>query len=235
MNDTTSRIESLEKSIDSQLKKSKTSLIAVIAVYIVLVIIVLGYTTFIVTYTKALAKPPVVAEFIISNIQTKVPALTQTLKDNSKAYGSFLAKQTLAYIKSFIPLLANMARGQLDNTVEVINSQMNENYLPLINEYFKLNKDKINEMFRDMTDEQIATQLNEMMYEELDRNAELLNAPIGDSINQLKARIDKLANTPNSQLNNQELAQKRVIAYWIYLVKYQELTGFKALKLNNDN
>jgi len=235
MNDTTSRLESLEKSIDSQLKKSKNGLVAITVIYIILVIIVIGYTTFIVSYTKDLAKPPVIAEFIVGNIQAKVPDLTQNIKDNSKAYGNFLAKQTLVYIKSFIPLLTNMAKVQLDNTAEVINSEMNENYLPIINDYFKLNKVQINAMFKDMTDEQIAMQLNEMMYEELDKNAELLNVPIGESINQLKAKIDRLANTPNSQLNNEELAQKRIIAYWIYLIKYQDLTGFKPLKLNANN
>jgi len=232
MNDITTRLEVLEKSIDAQLKKSKNGLIAVAVVYIIVVLFVIGYTTFIVSYIKAVAKPPVVAEFIVGNIQSKVPAITQTLKKNSEAYGNFLAKQTLSYIRSFIPLLDDLAKAQLDKTALLVNTEMNNRYLPILDEYFKLNKDQINKMFNDMTDEQIATQMNAMMFEKLDKHAELLNGPLGDSINQLKVKIEKLANTPNSQLNNQELAQKRIIAYWIYLVKYQELTGFKDLKLN---
>ena len=231
MNETISKIESLERSIDSQLKKSKKALIAVVIVYVVLLVFVIGYTTFIVEYIKAVAKPPVVAEFIVGNVQAQVPKLTDNIKKNSDQYGSLLAGQTISYMRSFIPVLTDLAKVQLDKTALIINTEMNQRYLPILNDYFKLNKDQINQMFNNMTDEQIATQMNNMMFEKLDKNVELLNGPIGDSINDLRERIERLANTPNSQMNNQELAQKRIIAYWIYLLKYQKLTGFEDFKL----
>lgn len=232
MNDITMKLEALEKNIESQLKKSKSRIIWTGIIYLIIIIFVFAYTSFIMHELRILAKPPVVAEFIVGQVQSRIPLATENLKKNSNAYADELATKTVAYIRSFIPLIGDMAKGQLDITTEMINLQMNEQYLPIIEEYFQDNKDQITDMFNMMTDEQMALEMNNMLFEKLDKNATLLNGPIGETVNDLKAKIDKLANTPNSQLTNQELAQKRIIAYWIFLVEYQELLGSKALNLN---
>ncbi|MEI6054556.1 MAG: hypothetical protein WCR55_00740 [Lentisphaerota bacterium] len=230
MNDIMAKIEALEKSIELQFKKSKSGIIWTSVIYIVIIIFVFAYTSFIMHELRVLAKPPVVAEFIVGQVQSRIPLATANLKKNSNAYADALADKTVAYIRSFIPLIGNMAKGQLDTTAQMINVQMDEQYLPIIEDYFKANKAQITEMFNTMTDEQVALQMNNILFEKLDKNVALLNGPIADTVNELKAKIDKLANTPNSQLTNQELAQKRIIAYWIYLVKYQKPTGFKTIK-----
>ncbi len=231
MNDTTAKFEALERNIETNLRKSKSGIYLVIIIYVVLVSFVFAYTAFIMRELKILAKPPVVAEFIVGQVQSRMPLLTDNIKRNSNAYADVLANRTVEYARSFIPLIGDIAKGQLDETTEVINVKMKEEYLPIVEEYFKLHKVQISEMFNSLTDEQMAVQMNSMLFERLDKELDILNVPLGETINDLDARVNKLANTPNSQLTKQELAQKKIIAYWIFLLNYQEVTGFKNLNL----
>lgn len=233
MNDTVIKLESLEKNIETQLKKSKRGIYLVVIVYVILIAFVFAYTSFIIRELKVLAEPPVVAEFIVEQVQARIPLVTDNLKRNSNAYADAIAGSTITYIRSSIPLIGDLAKGQIDKATDMINIQMNEQYLPIIEEYFKMNKVQITDIFNQLIDDQIALQMNNILFERLDSEAKLFNEPLTESINDLEAKILKLASTPNSQLTNKELAQKKIIAYWIFLINYQKLTGFSSLGVVN--
>jgi len=221
MNELHIKIEKLEQDITKQLKKAKLNVFFTIIVYIILAGFIMMYTTFVMYTFKEVATPEVIAELLVGSVQDGVPALTEDINSHSDKYAEMLAKMTIEYARNTIPEVKILIKNYLNNVANVINNEMNTRCYPIISEYFKIHKADILEAFNTMTDQEAMAHVINQLINELDECIDILRLPTIESINNLKADISRLAITPNDKLTKRELAEKRLIAYWMFLLKHE--------------
>jgi len=229
MIDSDNRLSIIEEKLALQLKKSKSSFRITLIVYLILIVFVIVYTGYVTNKFKDLATPSTVAELLIMRAEQTIPEITYYLNDNADALAQSFAIQTVDYTRSMIPSLGVLVKGQFDVLIAAINFEFNTKYLPIIDEYFKLHKTEIITSINTLSDEKAAESLANDLMDQVDFSLLNINEEFSAAILKFKQEVNFLAYTPNNQLTKKELAHKRAIAYWMYLIKHAE-TGKLSLK-----
>ena len=221
------RIELLEQKLNAQLKKSKTSLKITFIVYLIITIFVIAYTSYITLTFEDLATPSTVAELLVMQTENTFPEINSYLDQNSQTLANSFAIDTVDYVRSMVPSLGLLVQMQFDVLVDSVNKEFSSKYLPIIDDYFKTHKSEIIKNINTMSDENVAKILAEELmgqinFELIDINNQFTNAML-----KFKSQVNKLAYTPSDKLTRRELAHKKAIAYWMYLLKHAETGKLK--------
>jgi hypothetical protein len=220
MTDTDKKLNIIENKLAIQLKKSKSSFRNTIIIYLLIIIFVIVYSTYVTSRFKDLATPDTVAELLMFKTEEALPIINQYLLENSQPLADSFATQTVDYTRAMIPSLGLLVQGQLDLFAAQINNEFNTKYLPVIDEYFKENKDSIVQNINTLSDEQSAELLAKALMEQVDFGVLNISNEFNTAMIKFKQQVNYLAYTRNSKLTKKELAHKRAIAYWMYLVKH---------------
>ena len=223
MADIDKKIDVLEEKLSLQLKKSKRTLKTNIIAYAVIVAFVITYTAYITKSFKELATPSTVAELLVMQTELALPELNEYLKENSELIAEQAAVNTVESIRAMVPSLGLLVKMQFDVLVDSINAEFSTKYMPIIDEYLKENRKEIIYNIKTMSDEKAAKLLAEGLFEQIDFDLLNINNEFTGSVLKFKKEINKLAYTPNNKLTKRELAHKRAIAYWMFLLKYAEI------------
>jgi hypothetical protein len=222
MTDTEKRLDILEEKLTIQLKKSKSSFRNTVIVYVLIIIFVIGYTSYVTSKFKDLATPETIAELLMLKTEETLPTINQYLIDNSQPLADSFANQTVDYTRAMIPSLGLLVQAQLDLFVGQINNEFNTKYMPVIDEYFKENKDSIVQNINTLSNEQSAELLAKALMEQVDFGVLNISNEFNTAMIKFKQQVNYLAYTRNNKLTKKELAHKRAIAYWMYLVKHAD-------------
>ena len=222
MTDIDIKLNIIEEKLAAQLKKSKFSLKITAILYLIIVIFVIAYSSYVTSKFKALATPDTIAELLILKAEQSIPVITDYLKDNSHALADSFANQTVDYARSMIPSLGLLIQGNIDVFITRINDEFSSKYLPIIDEYFKLNKTSILQHIKTLSNEDAAKALAEELMERVNFGVLSTGSEFNTAMVEFKQELDHLASTPNDKLTRKELAHKRAIGYWVYLVKHAE-------------
>ena len=223
MTNVNDRLEAIEEKAAIQLKKSKSSLRNTIIIYLLIIVFVVGYSSYVITKFKNLATPDTIAELLMLKTEEALPSINKYLNDNSQILADSFATQTVDYTRAMIPSIGLLAQGQLNVLVDQINNEFNQKYLPIIDEYFKEHKSEIIKNINTLSDEKSAKLLANHLMELVDFGVLNIGAEFNASVTEFKNEINHLAYTKNSNLTKKELAHKRAIAYWMYLIKHAKI------------
>ena len=227
MTDTDIKLSVIEEKLASQLRKSRFSLRITAILYLVIVIFVIAYTSYVTKKFKALATPDTIAELLIMRVEQSIPLITNYLIDNSEVLAESFAIQTVDYGRSMVPSLGLLIRGQIDVFVTQINEDFSNKYLPIIDAYFSENKADIMHNINSLSDEKAAELLATSLTDQVDFGILTAGSKFNAGMVEFKQELDYLASTPNDKLTRKELAHKRAIGYWMYLVKHAEIGKLK--------
>ena len=224
------RLVTLESKLKKSLNKANRGLVVTAVVFIIVIAFEIFYTTYVYNSVKTLATPDNIAAYISGNIQEKLPEITAKINENPQKYADIMATETFNYAKSLLPLATDFTKEQLYSAANSINADLNSSYLPALNKYFADNKQEILQSFATFSDEEIAGQVTKAMLSSV--NVELANMqlPFANAVSQLRSKMDRLAYMPDSELTKQELAEKKAIAYWVYLAKHSQYSKAPPLK-----
>ncbi|MCF7792296.1 MAG: hypothetical protein K9M56_09920 [Victivallales bacterium] len=223
MSELENKIEKIENKLELQVKKSKKTLKITFIVYLVIAVFVIVYTSYITSSFKSLATPDTVAELLVTHAEKSIPKINKYLKNNADDITKKLADRTVDYTRSLIPSLGLVVKTQLDGITKSVNKEFNNKYLPIIDEYFKQHKTKIKDNINNLSNEQTAKILANELMNQINFELVNVNREFSSSILKFKKQVNELAYTPNNQLTKKELAHKKVVAYWMYLLKHAEI------------
>ena len=214
------KLERLEEKLNQQQKKSKSALKVTVIAYAILIIFCIAYSVYVGNSLTTLATPSTVSELIIMQAEQHIPKLNNYIAKNSNQLADNLALETVNYARLMVPTVSLVVKNQLDRLTIRINSEFNSKYLPIINTYFKENKTEIIKEINNLSDEQTAEKLTSILIDRTNVELVVINNNFTNAMVKLKKQVDTLANTPNSQLTKKELAHKKALAYWMYLMDH---------------
>jgi len=220
--DINNRLDSLEQLLTKTQKSYRKNMKLTIICYIILVIFVICYTSFIMYKVKELATPSTVAELITIHVQNKLPELTSYLSNNSEKIANDASEQAVNYALSVIPTLGGIVEHQLDKFSDDIIAKISEEYIPVLNEYFKLHEDEFMSTIENLSDEQTAIKLTQLMTNNFNKELTIIGDQLYLSSNSLEKSINAITTKPNSELTQQEFAKKELLIYWMFLIKNQK-------------
>ena len=99
---------------------------------------------------------------------------------------------------------------------------MSEEYIPVLNEYFKLHEDEFMSTIENLSDEQTAIKLTQLMTDNFNKELTIICDQLHLSSNSLEKSINAITTKPNTELTQQEFAKKELLIYWMFLIKNQK-------------
>jgi hypothetical protein len=226
------RLESLEKAVATERQKTEKGMMITLVVYGLLVLFVIGYTTYIKNALKSVATPESVAALLSSQVEDRIPQLKEYIKDNAKTQAPIWAAKAVDYTIDMIPQLESIAKDQIDVLVVSLISQFRDEYMPDVVKFCTENLDIAFKNADIVSDEEMAKAVSGILVEELEREVDnLLTDKFFFKMKELRKEIDKIATTPDAQMNRRELAEKRVILYWTFLVNHAEIGESRFLDM----
>jgi len=218
-------VEQLSQKLAAEKKFFETSFRRTVILYGFLIIIVAGYTTFIVTQLEKSLTSENVAVMLNNHIAGMLPGMTQNLRDQMKPTAEKLAEQIVVGGHALIPQATAMAKVRIDEMLD-------EQFIKILASYkadyaSEVESKTIEFLSRiDMTKnvaerkafaKEIVDGINGKIY--------WPEADICNAINALNDDLNALKNTPGKRLTRQKLNERQLIMCWLSMVERTQKGG----------
>lgn len=218
-------IEQLSQKLAAEKKYFETSFRRTVILYGLLIIIVAGYTTFIVTQLEKTLTSENVAVMLNNHIAGMLPGMTQDLRDRMKPAAEKMAEQIVSSGHAMIPQATAMAKVRID---EMLDEQFTKILASYKTDYAPEVENKTVEflsridMTKDAVDrkafaKEIVDGINEKIY--------WPEADINKAIIALNDDLSTLKNTPAKRLTRQKLNERQLILCWLSMVERTQKGG----------
>lgn len=230
--DTIKRIARLEQRAAEECAKIKKSLAVSVAVYGFIFLLAAGYTTVVFTMIKERSTPKELAALVIDYAQSKLPDVKDELARQSKDNAPVLADKAVNMAHSLIPQGSQFIKTQIDTLADELISQTRNNYLPQIAVEIQKTLASFNEETKGLKDPEIAKGYAELFAESLDLElGKIIDEKAKVQMRWLLNEIATLSSKPVSRMSARELAEKRFIMYWLFLLNHGEIGDSKLTEL----
>jgi len=223
MNDFDKRIEELSKEIAAARTKVDTALRYTVIFYLVVIVGITAYTLYLSTQIQKQATPQTVAALIGNAVRDKMPQIQQQLVQQAKTQAPIMATKTIDLGQRMLPQAEMLIKTKIDAGISSIVDHTINTSLPILTERIKANFDEISKNKKLITDkktaEAIADLLSTQVALELDK---VINMSFYNELDKLQKDLDSIAQKSATKLTQRELAEKRVIIYWLYLIEKAE-------------
>jgi len=223
MNEFDNKIQQLGKEIADARFKVDTALRSTVIFYIIIIVGVTFYTLYLSSKIQQLATPQTVATMIGSAVKEQMPKIQQQLVQQAKLQAPILAKKTIDSGEKLLPQAEMLIKSKIDAGVASIVDHTFNAAMPVLVERIKGNFDEISKHKNLITDkktsEAIADLLSVQIASELDK---VIDSAFYNELTKFQKDIDAIAQKAPSKITQRELAEKRVIIYWLYLVEKAE-------------
>lgn len=223
MNELNNRVQQLAKEIADARFKVDTALRSTIVFYIIVILGITAYTLYLGYKIQQLATPQTVATMIGSALKDQMPAIQQQLVQQAKIQAPIMAKKTIDAGEKLLPQAEMLIKSKIDSSIETIIDKTVNTAMPVIMDRLKANFDDIskhkNLIADKKTAETIADLLSTGIAAELDK---VIDTSFYNEITKLQKDIDSIAQQSAAKITMREMAEKRVIIYWLYLVEKAE-------------
>jgi|GEM_PF-3016323 len=217
------KIQTLSQEIAAAKAKVNHTLRNSVIFYIVIIIGVTAYTLYLSNRIQQLATPETVAELIGNTVKTKMPQIQQRLVQEAKVQAPILARKTVDLGEKMLPQAEILVKTKIDAGITAIIDHTVNAALPVLVDRLKTSFDAISQHKNLIADkktaENIADLLSTQIADELDK---VINLSFYDGLTKLQSDIDAIAQKAPGKLTQRELAEKRVIVYWLYLIDKAE-------------
>lgn len=232
MSDITKKLEVLEELVQQETRSLSVNMKITAVVYAVLVIFVFSYTTYIVGQFREKATPDSLAVMATDMAEKQIPEMRKYLGKHIKERAPQWAGQIVGYVHQLIPQLENTAKEQINTLIEKIVGDLKTDHIPNLRAHVQ---ERLNHVFKDsdvVNDKHTAQAVAEVLIEETDKElSKLINERFSWSVKDLSDKVDQLTHQPNSKLTQRDLAKKRVLVYWMFMLNHGEVGDSKIASL----
>ncbi len=223
MNEFDQKIELLSREISDAKAKVNTALRSTVIFYLIIIIGVTVYTLYLGSKIREMATPQTVATMIGSTIKEQMPEVQRQLVQQAKTQAPILAKQTIDAGEKMLPEIEILAKTKIDAGVTMLVDHTVNKAMPVVLEHVKEKFDEISKHKALVSDKKMAETIADILSEEVAGELDkVFNASFYNALNNLQKDIDAIAQKAPGKLTQRELAEKRVIIYWLYLVENAE-------------
>lgn len=218
-NNINDRIEKLYQSITKEEKNFTSSLNKALGFYLVIIIILAGYTVFLNIKIKELATPTNLAIALNTKVKDAIPLFTKQIKEQMKPGAKQLADKTVESVHALIPRSAEFAKTQIDFYLNDIMSQVENKHLAALQKIFEATVDEAMKNKDIVQDKALGKVLASQITAKIDNELQnIINNEMLDSIDKLRTNIESLRAKPVKLMTKNEYAERSFIVYWLYLV-----------------
>lgn len=214
------KIEKLYDSVAKEEKSFVSSLNKALVFYLIVIIILSGYTIFINVKIKELATPTNLAVALNTKIKESIPNFARQIKDQMKPGAKQLADRTVESVQALVPRVTDIAKSQIELYVSELMTQVESDHLAAMQRIFEAGVDetlKNKDIIKDKNlGKALASHITGKIDEEL-RN--IINNEFFNSMDKFRNDIDALRAKPIDKMTKKEYAEKMFIIYWISIVE----------------
>ena len=211
------KITGLEDLLEERERKLYKKIRNSIMIYVVLVIFVIAYTSFVVTQIKKLTTVEYAFEIIKGTMSEQVTTLrnkgTQKIKENSDMWATNLVIQ----IVDTIPLLEKPVLMIFDDMTNYIVLHVENVLVPAFTANLRENAEELKSRYKEFQDEEKMQGLSyifvEIFENEMDK---YINDKFVSEVFNLQKKLRELS-SDNVELTRKEEAQRRILINWMYL------------------
>lgn len=214
MADASASVERLERRLDEQMAKHAKSQKITIGIGVVLVIILIGYFSWLTAMVKDLMQPESVGDMVIAEIDTRIPQIREELTQELETRSDALLEEGVKELQAFIPKarvqLRDYAIKEFDALMVQTRAQLNA-----FAEYtIELHEDRVREMMQQLDSDAKIPELEETMYEVFmdpirGSQAEADIRAYGIALLEISEKVDKLAK--NEELTETERIEREIL------------------------
>lgn len=212
------KIEELTVSVEQRRARYRRAMVFTAVVYAILVVFVLGYTSFLHSQIVALATPDNLSQFLVNSAREQLPVIRKDAREQMKPAAAAVAREVVAGGVGMIPNAGTYVRASIDEQVDGILDEFEKQDMPVIEAALDeavaevLAKD--NAMDPDVLSQEITKRVSCKIGEELDK---IINADFYSSVDQLSGKLEKLRAKDSRDLNSREFAEREFIFSWLRL------------------
>jgi len=223
MKDIISKATALEKQVRIEKDKLAWSIKLTILAYGILLIFVFGYTTIAASKIKELATPQTIAVGLADRVERQIPELRKNLEVRVRTHAPVIAAELTAFLHTMIPDAETFARQQLDILADDLIRSTREAYMPQLAQYLSATIDEASKNTDFLRDKNVGKSIAEMLAGDLDKELDkFINDKFFTGTRSLTNDIDALASKSTDKMTALEASEKRVLMYWLFLVKHGE-------------
>lgn len=215
------KVDSLEQAIKTERGSVSASLKVSLVFYGLMVVIVLGYTSYVTSKFEEMATPSTVAALVAEQMQSRVPSIREYLVKNTKAKAPEWAAKVVDYSGEIVPQIEAMAKNGIDSATESMMTEIKAQYMPQLQDYLQNNLDRVFANHDVVNDEDMVKQLASLLIDDVDRELnQVFSNRYYKQLEDVRAEIIKISTKPNDKLTMKEMAEKRVLIDWMFLTEY---------------
>ena len=213
------QIDSVCQTLVKEEKGFSRSLTKTIIFYLFIVLLLIGNIVFLNVKILSLATPKNLAIVINTKIKNMIPRFSQNLKNQMEPQAKEAAKKSVALIASGIPYAKEMMKAQINIYANKMADDLEKKHMAKFEAVIDDALNTVNKNKDMVKDKALGQALAKQISENLDKElAKIIDKPFIDAVDKFRVETDKLRTKPVSQLTRKELAEKRFIVTWIYLV-----------------
>ncbi|MCP3967679.1 MAG: hypothetical protein GY750_20665 [Lentisphaerae bacterium] len=219
--------DKIEKLCDEVVKEEKclsSALNKALIFYVLVIILLGGYTIFLNTKIRQLATPANLACLINERIRDSIPKLAQNVEAKLEPGAKQMAQHTVKLASDTIPKLAEIGKTQLDYYACRLAEDVEHKHFKQFQTIFMTCMDDVAKNKDMIKDKNLGKAISQDICSRLDKEvASIIDESFFKSVDDLKLQIDKLRLKKASRMTKQEYAEKMFIIYWLYLVNNKDL------------
>jgi len=223
-NDTIKRLEALEKSAQEEFSKAKRGLTVTCIGYAVLFIVVVAYTTVAYKLITSWATPETISAMAITYAKDQLPLLKNEIGKQTKENAPVIADRLVSMVHSVIPQAENFAKTQIDMAVDTQLEKFRNEYMPELTLELKKTLKDAEKSAKPLTEPGASKEYADFFADTLDAElAKILDENAKKQMAWLRDELGVLKSKPASRMTAKELAEKRLVIYWLFLVNNAEV------------
>jgi len=204
----------------------RKSLNVFIAIYAILLLFVICYTSYVYSQVSRLATPSSIAQLFVNKVQEQLPRFRQDIRQRMTPMADQIATSSLDAAADMVPSLGQYARNLITAKADEALDEFKVDHFPIIEKSIDeavgtilADKGKIKE--RTLGDE-LTVVVVDSANREMDK---LINKDFYASVSDLQSKLNSLRTKPVKSMTRREFAEFSFILCWVRLNEISRSSG----------
>lgn len=217
------KLSQLEVAITAEQVRLQKRVSQAVIVYSIIIVAVIGYTTYLVPKLQQRTSPEALTELGKSTISQYAEQGREHLLAQLETNSEDVAKQIVTTVVEQVPHLDQYVGDLVDALSDQLVQTIQAELVPQFTAVLDANSAEIKDSYDELNDDEVAEGLVGLFMEVIEGEMDkYLNEEFVHSVGELQKQLRELGR-PDVALTRKQDAQRRVLIYWSYLAKNGEV------------
>lgn len=192
-------------------------------IYVVVVLLVAGYTTIAAQVIRRHLTPESLAEQFQARLNEQIPEMRAAFVREAKTQAPVYVQETFGRVVSSIPLFEQYLGTTLDELTNTVAGSIQSELMPAFTKFIKDEAPQLKAKYADLKDEETGKALTQIFLQVLEVEMDTyFNDRMVGAVESLQKEI-ALVNKPGTVLSRKQAAERRALQHWAYLAEHKEV------------